>query len=70
MKRNSTYELLRDKTGAALLTVLTVFLVLVVLIVSATMVAQANFLRAKTSSDHASAYYIAESGINEYYALF
>lgn len=70
MRKKYSYELLRDKTGAALLTVITVFLVLVVLIASVTMVAAANFSRAKESSTHASAYYVAETGINEYYTLF
>ena len=52
-------SILGDKKGAALATVLVVFLTLVIVVFSATAVAQSNFFRAKDTSDRASAYYIA-----------
>lgn len=60
-------SILGDKKGAALATVLVVFLTLVIVVFSATAVAQSNFFRAKDTSDRASAYYIAELGLEEMY---
>lgn len=65
MKRKSTLELLKDKSGAALITVLVIFLTLVVIVTSATMMAHANFMRAQKTANFSSAYYVAESGLNE-----
>ncbi len=65
MKRKSTLELLKDKSGAALITVLVIFLTLVVIVTSATMMAHANFMRAQKTANFSSAYYVAETGLNE-----
>ncbi|NLC64218.1 MAG: hypothetical protein GX753_00940, partial [Erysipelothrix sp.] len=55
MKRKSTLELLKDKSGAALITVLVIFLTLVVIVTSATMMAHANFMRAQKTANFSSA---------------
>ena len=60
MKRKSTLELLKDKSGAALITVLVIFLTLVVIVTSATMMAHANFMRAQKTANFSSAYYVAD----------
>lgn len=70
MKRKSTLELLKDKSGAALITVLVIFLTLVVIVTSATMMSHANFMRAQKTANFSSAYYVAEAGLNEAYEQF
>ncbi|NLW14704.1 MAG: hypothetical protein GX038_00370 [Erysipelothrix sp.] len=70
MTKKSTYDNLRSKDGAALVTVIVVFLTLVIIVTSATMVAHGNFQRAKKSNDHSSSFYIAEAGLNKYYDHF
>lgn len=70
MRKHCIREKLRDKSGAALVTVLTIFLTIVIIISSATAVAHANYARAKRVSSHSSAYYIAETGLNETYDAF
>lgn len=67
MKRKSILEVLNNKHGAALVTVLVVFLTLVVIVMSATMMAQGNFQRAQKTANFSSAYYVAETGLNETY---
>ncbi len=65
MKRGSISEILKKKDGVALVTVMVVFLTLVIVVVAATMMAHSNFLRTQKTTNLSSAYYVAESGLNE-----
>lgn len=67
MTRKSIYDKINNKDGAALITVLVVFLTLVVIVTTATQAALANYKRAVSSSETDSVLYIAESGLNEAY---
>lgn len=67
MTRKSICEIINNKDGAALVTVLVVFLTLVVIVTTSTQAAVSNYKRAVTSSEEDSVLYIAETGINEAY---
>ena len=67
MIRKSIYDKINNQNGAALITVLVVFLTLVVIVTTATQAALGNFKRAKQSSETSSVLYVAEAGLNEYY---
>ncbi len=74
MKRKSISEIakstLKNKDGAALVTVLVIFLTLVVIVTAASQAALANFMRAKKTSDHSSVIYLAEAGLYKYHDSF
>ena len=70
MKRKSISDrisqTLNNEDGAALITVLVIFLTLVIIVTSASQAALGNFMRTKKSSDHSSVIYLAEAGLYKY----
>lgn len=66
MNKKSICAVLRSKDGSALMTVVVVFLFLMIMIATSAVMAQGNITRASKSNEYASAYYVAESGLNEY----
>lgn len=65
MIRKSILEKFNNKDGAALITVLIIFLTLVVIVTASSQTAVSNYKRVKKSSDTSSVYYIAEAGDND-----
>lgn len=56
---------LNEKRGSVLMTVMIFFLVLVIIIASASYLSYSNFSKSQNNNYYSSAYYVAESGMNQ-----
>lgn len=69
MRDKPVIKIMKQKQGAALLTVLVIFFTLLVVVISTIMIASSNFTRSRSTNKFASSFYIAETGLNEFATL-